>query len=122
MISLPRSLVPDHRANVTAAILQNHEMVRIPRTPQRLSMVITKLVIQEFLVVAGSASLASGIYHQLALLERPSSHVYITAGLFLAPQGESLGLGFGHPKKIQSQPWHPFFWIGVRALPLPFSV
>ncbi len=75
MISLPRSLVPDHRANVTAAILQNHEMVRIPRTPQRLSMVITKLVIQEFLVVAGSASLdgvaiLTRVYHGRPLAGR----------------------------------------------------
>jgi Undecaprenyl-phosphate glucose phosphotransferase len=121
MISLPSSLVPDHRANATAAILQSHEMVRIPRTPQRLSMVITKLVIQEFLVVAGSASLASVIYHELALMEWPSSHVYITAGLLLAAMVESVALGFGHYKNIQSQAWHAFLWSGFGAVALAFS-
>ena len=116
----PRPL-PNHGAAATSAILSNHEAVRIPRTPQRLSAVITKLVIQEFLVVAGSASLASVIYHEATLMEWPSSHLYVAAGLFLAAMVESVALGFGHYKNSQSQARHVFLWSGFGAVALAFS-
>jgi Undecaprenyl-phosphate glucose phosphotransferase len=95
--------------------------VRIPRTPQRLSAVITKLVIQEFLVVAGSAYLASAFYHEAILREWPSSHLYTAAGLFLAAMVESVALGFGHYKNSQSQARHVFLWSGFGAVALAFS-
>jgi hypothetical protein len=103
MTPQPARPLPNHGAAATSAILPTHEAVQIRRTPQRLSAVITKLVIQEFLVVAGSASLASVIYHEAVLMEWPSSHLYVAAGLFLAAMVESVALGFGHYKNSQSQ-------------------
>jgi len=89
--------------------------------PQRLSAVITKLVIQEFIVVAGSASLASIIYHEAVLMEWPSAHRYVAAALLLAALVESIALGFGHYKNSQSQARHAFLWSGFGAVALAFS-
>ena len=104
--------LPNHGAAATSAILSNHEAVRIPRTPQRLSVVITKLVIQEFLVVAGSASLASVIYHEATLMEWPSSHLYVAAGLFLAAMVESVALDLGITKTANRRHVTCFFGVG----------
>ncbi len=121
MTSQPRSSTLNHRAAVTSATFPGHELVQIPGLPQRLSAVITKLVIQEFIVVAGSAYLASVVYHWVALMELPSSNLYITADLFLAAMVESVALGFGHYRNCQTQPWHAFLWSGFGAVALAFS-
>jgi len=104
-----------------SAILPSHEVVQVPRTPQRLSVAITKLVIQEFLVVAGSAYIAGVIYHEAIMLEWPSADLYVAADLFLAAIVELVSLGFGHYKNIQSQPRHAFLWSGFGAVALAFS-
>src|SRR5262252_9798681 len=121
MTSQPRRPSFSHRAAVTSAVLPSHELGRAPRMPRRLSAVITKLVIQEFIVVAGSASLASIIYHEAVLLEWPSAHRYVTAALLLAAMVESIALGFGHYKNSQSQARQAFLWSGFGAVALAFS-
>jgi Undecaprenyl-phosphate glucose phosphotransferase len=78
-------------------------------------------VIQEFIVVAGSASLASIIYHEAVLMEWPSARRYVAAALLLAALVESIALGFGHYKNSQSQARHAFLWSGFGAVALAFS-
>jgi Undecaprenyl-phosphate glucose phosphotransferase len=86
---------------------------------------ITKLMFQEFLVVAGLAYAASVIY-QGALqgsipLTWSSTDQYIAAALFLAVMVELVSLGFGHYKNCQAQARHAFLWSGVGAVALAFS-
>jgi len=116
----PGNPVPNHAVAVASAILSGREAAQFPRAPQRISAVITKLAIQEFLVVAGSAYLASVIYHETVFMEWPS-HLYVTADLFLAALVELFALGFGQYKNCQSQAWHTFLWSGFGAVALAFS-
>src|SRR5215475_607258 len=120
MTSQPRRPIFNRQMAVTSPILPSHEVERVLHTPQQLSTVITILVIQEFLAVAGSAYLASVIYHQAVLMDWPSSF-YIAADLLLAVVVGAVALGFGHYKNIQSQPWHAFLWSGFGAVALAFS-
>jgi Undecaprenyl-phosphate glucose phosphotransferase len=91
------------------------------RQPQPLSVAIAKLVIQEFVVVAGAAYLASAIYHEAIVRESASSYLYITANLFLAATVEAIALGFGHYKNSRSQSRHAFLFSGFGAVALAFS-
>src|SRR5215475_3458431 len=111
-------LKPDHGSATTSVILP-HEAVQVPRVRQRLSMVIGKLVIQEFLVVAVSAYTASVIY-QLAVPMSSVGDRYAGAALFQAAMVELISLGFGHYKNIQAQARHAFLWSGVAAVALAF--
>jgi len=117
-----------HRAATTSAVFPDNKVARIFRkvarifrAPQRLSATITKFVIQEFFVVAGSAYLASVVYHEAILTEWRSSHLYVAAALLLATLVESIALGFGHFKNSPSQPRHAFLWSGFGAVALAFS-
>ena len=121
MTSQPRRPIFNYQTAVTSAILPSHEVERVLRTPQQLSTVITILVIQEFLVVAGSAYLASVIYHEAVLMDWPSSRLYITVALLLAAVVGAVALGFGHYQNIQSQPWHAFLWSGFGTVAIAFS-
>jgi Undecaprenyl-phosphate glucose phosphotransferase len=111
----------NHRAPAASAALSSHEAMQAPRRPQPLSMAIAKLVMQEFLVVAGAAYLASAIYHEAIVREWASSHLYIAANLFLAATVEAIALGFGHYKNSQSQSRHAFLFSGFGAVALAFS-
>ena len=109
----------NHGSTMTSVIVP-HELVQIPRAPQRLSMAVAKLVIQEFLVVAGSAYAASVIYQETMLMGS-SADRYVGAALFLAAMVELISLGFGHYKNSQAQARHAFLWSGVGAVALAFS-
>jgi Undecaprenyl-phosphate glucose phosphotransferase len=104
---------------MNSAILP-HEVVQVPRACQRLSTAVAKLVVQEFLVVAGSAYAASVIY-QGATLMWSSGDRYVGAALFLAAMVELISFGFGHYKNTQAQTRHAFLWSGVGAVALAFS-
>ena len=106
---------------MNSVILPSHEAVQVARAPQRLSVAITKLVIQEFLVVAGSAYVASIIYQKVILPKESSADIYVAAALFLATMVELVSLGFGHYKNSQVQARHAFLWSGVGAVALAFS-
>ena len=121
MLSQLRSSTANQLASVTSATSACDEAMQIRRTPQRLSAVITKLAIQEFLVVAGSAYVASVIYHEAIFMEWPSSPLYAAAALLLALMVESIALGFGHYRNSQSQACHAFLWNGFGAVALAFS-
>src|SRR5215467_12069197 len=108
-----------HRSTMTSVILPR-EAVHAPCVRQRLSMVISRLVIQEFLVVAGSAYAASVLY-QVALPMSSLDDRYVGAALFLAAMVELISLGFGYYKNIQAQARHVFLWSGVAAVALAFS-
>src|SRR5262249_19199 len=111
----------NHPTSVTSAILPSDGAVQIRRAPQRMSAVITTLVIQEFLIIGGSAYVASVIYHEAMFMEWPSSPLYAAAPLLMAPMLESIALGFWHYKNSQSQARHAFLWSGIGAVALAFS-
>src|SRR5215469_13849749 len=110
----------EHRLTMPSALHVPHQAIPVPRAPRRLSMAVAKLVIQEFLVVAGSAYAASVIY-QAAVGVWPPDHRYVGAALFLAVAVELISLGFGHYKNCQAQARHTFLWSGVGAVALAFS-
>jgi Undecaprenyl-phosphate glucose phosphotransferase len=115
------SPVLNHQTAAASAALSSQEAMRPPHRPQPLSVAITKLVIQEFFVVAGAAYLASVIYHEAIVKEWTSSHLYIAANLFLAATVESIALGFDHYQNSQSQSRHAFLFSGFGAVALAFS-
>jgi hypothetical protein len=57
----------NHGSMMTSVILPD-QIVQVPRARQRLPIVVAKLVIQELLVVAGSAYAASVIYQGAMLM------------------------------------------------------
>jgi Undecaprenyl-phosphate glucose phosphotransferase len=104
---------------MTSATLPR-EVVQIPSARRRLSVAVAKLVIQEFLVVLGSAYAASVTYQGAALMES-SAERYLSAALFLAVMVELISLASGHYKNIQAKARHAFLWSGVGAIALAFS-
>jgi Undecaprenyl-phosphate glucose phosphotransferase len=86
-----------------------------------LGMAIAQLTVCEFFIVAGTAYLASLLYHEAIWKEPPSNLLYIGADLFLAATVELIGLGFGHYKNSQSQSRHAFLFSGFGAVALAFS-
>jgi Undecaprenyl-phosphate glucose phosphotransferase len=116
----PRPLL-NHRAAAASAVLSSQEAMQPARRPQPLSVAITKLVIQEFFVVASAAYLASASYHEAIVKEWSSSHLYIVANLLLAATVEAIALGCGHYKNSQSQSRHAFLFSGFGAVALAFS-
>src|SRR5258706_13030393 len=88
------------RAAAASAVLPRQDVVSRP--PQPLWLAITKLVILEFFVVAAAAHLASVIYHEALIGVWPSSHLCITANLYLAATAELISPGFGHNKSSQA--------------------
>src|SRR6266849_3591408 len=109
----------NQRAAAPSVILPRQEAVSRP--PQPLWVAVTKLVIQEFFVVAGAAYLASVIYHEAIMREWPASPLYIAANLSLAAMVELIALGFGQYKNSQSQSRHAFLFSGFGAVALAFS-
>jgi Undecaprenyl-phosphate glucose phosphotransferase len=88
---------------------------------QRLSVVITKLMVYEFLVVAGSAYLASFMYQEIVLQEWPAADTYVTSSFFVAALGLLMAIVFGQYSNLQAQPRHKFLWSGFGTVALAFS-
>jgi Undecaprenyl-phosphate glucose phosphotransferase len=116
------STLLNHQAGGTSAILPSQEVMRVSHASQPLAFAVSKLVLQEFAVVAGTAYLASVLAHEAIWRGSPPSfQLYIAAALFLAAAVESIALGFGHYKNSQSQPRHVFLFSGFAAVALAFS-
>jgi Undecaprenyl-phosphate glucose phosphotransferase len=111
----------NHHAGGTSAVLPGQDVVRVSYPSRSLAATVAKLVIQEFLIIAGTAYLAGLIYHEAIWGESPSFQLYLAAGLFLAAAVELIALGFGHYKNSQSQSMHAFLWSGFGAVALAFS-
>src|SRR5579863_5708664 len=93
------STLINHQAGGTSAVLPSQEVMRVSRASQPLAFAVSKLVVQEFIVVAGTAYLASVLYHEAIWRESPPSfQLYVAADLFLAAAVEFIALGFGHYK------------------------
>jgi Undecaprenyl-phosphate glucose phosphotransferase len=112
----------NHQAGGTSAVLPSQEVMRVSRASQPLAVAISKLVLQEFIVVAGTAYLASLIAHEAIWSQSPPIfEFYLAADLFLAATVELIALGFGHYKNSQSQSRHAFLFSGFGAVALAFS-
>jgi Undecaprenyl-phosphate glucose phosphotransferase len=97
------------------------ETVRGRPKSRPLGVAIAQLTVCEFFIVAGTAYLASLLYHEAIWKEPPSNLLYIIADLSLAATVELIGLGFGHYKNSQSQSRHAFLFSGFGAVALSFS-
>jgi Undecaprenyl-phosphate glucose phosphotransferase len=96
--------------------------MRVSRASQPLAVAVSKLVFVEFIVVAGTAYLASLLAHEAIWSQSPPSfQFYLAADLFLAATIELIALGFGHYKNSQSQSLHAFLFSGFGAVALAFS-
>jgi Undecaprenyl-phosphate glucose phosphotransferase len=115
------STLMNHQAG-GASVLPSHEVMRVSRASQPLAFAVSKLVLQEFIVVAGTAYLASILAHEAIWRMSPGAfQIYLVAALFLAAAVEGIALGFGHYKNSQSQPRHVFLFGGFGAVALAFS-
>jgi Undecaprenyl-phosphate glucose phosphotransferase len=120
-MSLHHSSLLNHQAaGSPAAVLSSHEAMRVLRVAQPLSVAVTKLVLHEFLIVAGAAYLASILYHDVLLQGWPP-RFYLVADSFLAATVALIALGFGHYKNSLSQSRHVFLFSGFGAVALAFS-
>lgn len=95
--------------------------MRVTRQPEAVSVAIAKLVVLEFFIVAGTAFLASALYHETLWSEPPFSDLYVAADFFLAVAVGLTALGFGHYKNSQSQSRHVFLFSGFGSVALAFS-
>jgi Undecaprenyl-phosphate glucose phosphotransferase len=122
-MSLPHhTTLINHQAGGTSAVLPSQEVMRVSRASQPLAVAISKLMLQEFIVVAGTAYLASLIAHEAIWNQSPPGlEFYLAADLFLAATVEAIALGFGHYKNSQSQSRHAFLFSGFGAVALAFS-
>jgi Undecaprenyl-phosphate glucose phosphotransferase len=111
-----------HQPGGASAVLPSQEAARVSHASQPLAAAVSKLMLQEFAVVAGTACLASVLYHEAVWSQSPSFRLYLAADLFLAAAVELIGLAFGHYKSCQSQSWHAFLFSGFGAVALAFSV
>jgi Undecaprenyl-phosphate glucose phosphotransferase len=103
------------------AARKSAEIVRVRPPSRPLAVAVVQLTVCEFLVVSGTAYLASLLYHEAIWRELPSNRLYIVADLFLAAAVELIGHGFGHYKNSQSQSRHAFLFSGFGAVALAFS-
>jgi Undecaprenyl-phosphate glucose phosphotransferase len=116
------STLINHQAGGTSAVLPSPEVMRVSRASQPLAVAVSKLVLQEFVVVAGTAYLASLLAHEAIWSQSPPGfEFYLAADLFLAATVELISLGFGHYKNSQSQSRHAFLFSGFGAVALAFS-
>jgi Undecaprenyl-phosphate glucose phosphotransferase len=112
---------PLHQAaGSSTTVLSSHETMRVLRAAQPLSVAVLKLVLHEFVIVAGAAYLASILYQEVLLRGWPP-HFYLVADSFLAATVASIALGFGHYKNNLSQSRHVFLFSGFGAVALAFS-
>lgn len=94
----------------------------IASRPDRLSTVLIRVALTEFLVVACTAYLVSLIYNRTVLLRWPPPQEYIPAALFIATSIMLVSLAFGHFLAVHTQTRHRFLWSGLGAVGLTFSL
>jgi FlaA1/EpsC-like NDP-sugar epimerase len=75
----------------------------------------------EFIAVAGSAYIATVIYHGAFQLSSFPVEQYIFAALFIAVLVSLVSIGFQHFAAIQMRPLHTLLWNGIGAVGLAFS-
>jgi hypothetical protein len=88
---------------------------------RRFSRILARVVAFEFVLVAGTAYLASAIYNRIVLLRWPPTEEYVTAALFIAAAVMAVSLGFRHFAAFQAQPRHRILWNAAGAVALAFS-
>jgi len=93
-----------------------------PANMKRLGVVRRKIMTLEFLAVAGSAYLASIIYHSAFIAPSPPVMQYVFAAFFIATLFSLVSAGFQHFNAIQMRPLHVLLWTGVGAVGLAFSI
>jgi Undecaprenyl-phosphate glucose phosphotransferase len=114
-----KDLSRDVDSAMTSATLP-HEVIKAQRARPRLSAAVVKLMIQEFLVVLGSAYAAS-VFYQGPAMSESSAERYVSSALFLAVMVELISLASGHYRNLQAKARHAFLWSGVGAVALAFS-
>src|SRR5260370_31383556 len=88
----------------------------------RLERLLVQIVALEFLVIAGTCYLASGIYYETFLSRWPPVEQYVPAALSIALLVLLTALGFKHYVGVQTQSRDRFMWSGIGAVALAFSL
>lgn len=88
---------------------------------KRLSVFVTGLLLQEFLIVSVSTYLASVIYQRIIVGDWPRASIYITAALFVGLVVAVVSIGPGRYMNLQGQTRHAFLWSGFGAVGVAFS-
>jgi Undecaprenyl-phosphate glucose phosphotransferase len=92
------------------------------RSSQRLNTFLLKTAAAEFLAVAGSAYVASAIYHFTTSLSLPPTDTYIAAAVSIATLVFMVSIALRQFIEIQSQPRHVVLWNGIVSVALAFSL
>jgi len=105
----------------SAAICSTDYAVGARGGARRLSAFLARLLVEELLVVAASAYLASAIYQTIIVQEWPPTGIYVTSALFVGFTVLVVSIGPGHYMNLQRQARHAFLWSGFSAVCLAFS-
>ena len=105
----------------STAIPSTDYVVGARRGSRRLSAFLVRLLLEEFLVVAASAYLASAIYQTVVIQEWPPAGIYITSALVVGFIVLLVSIGPGRYMSLQRQARHAFLWSGFSAVCLAFS-
>jgi Undecaprenyl-phosphate glucose phosphotransferase len=107
---------------ISIGLLHKIEEPAIPLAKVRLSYVVAKIVLAEFIAVVSAAISASVFYHYTALGALPLAWQYVPAALYIACLILAVSLGFRHYNALQSQARLTFLWNGLAAVALAFSL
>jgi Undecaprenyl-phosphate glucose phosphotransferase len=91
-------------------------------TRSRLSALLIRIAVTEFVMVSCVAYAASLFYNGLVLTRWPPVGEYGPAALLIAVLVLTATLGLRHFEGIQIQPLHRLLWNGIAAVALAFSV
>jgi len=76
----------------------------------------------EFVSVAGSAYLASILYHSAIISTAPPLLPYALAAIFIATLVLLVSTAFQHFDSMELRPLHRLLWSGIGAVGLAFSL
>src|SRR5258708_29046141 len=88
----------------------------------RLERLLVQIVALEFLGIAGTCYLASGIYYETLLSRWATVEQYVPAALSIALLVLLGALGFKHYVGVQTQSRDRFMWSGIGVVGLAFSL
>jgi Undecaprenyl-phosphate glucose phosphotransferase len=119
MTSMPTSHVSAHVAVEHGAPICD---CAPPAATKRLEGLLVRLVVIEYLIIAGTCYLTSLLYYDLVLGQWPPHVQYITSGLVIATLALLSALGFRQYVTIQAQSSERFVFSAIAVITLAFSL
>jgi Undecaprenyl-phosphate glucose phosphotransferase len=100
----------------------HHLMNAPPASHRRIESLVTRIVLTEFLALAGTCFTTSVAYFAVVLTQPPPTAGYVTSALFIALITVINALCLKQYRAIPSQSRDRYMWNGMGAIALAFSL